>query len=429
MNDDRPATASDSRAERALLSACIQSKNARIAAKRIIFPADFYQPAHEDLFAAMIAMDRAGRTVDAATLRATLIESGKAIPENLILDLASDATVVPEAAADHAVIVRRWAQRRRLADTYRRGLQESMNPTVDPDRLAAESVTRFANLRDHGSGDLTALTLGEVMETREDDTPKWVIPGLIESGDRLILTGTEGIGKSTLSRQFCVMGAAGVHPFSGSIMPPIRAMIVDSENKPPQIRRGTRPLLAWIRDRTHSDDEAGVLSRVLIDTPGRIDITRDRTLARLHQAVDAFQPHLLVLGPIYKMAPKGLNSDEEASLFLAAVDTITDRGVAVVLEAHAGHTEESLTATRKQRALRPRGSSVLMGWPEFGLGLRGLGGGLADLEPWRGGREVRAWPTRVRRAPGNRWIETHPDDRPGQDEPPDGTEDPQGSLV
>ena len=47
-----------------------------------------------------------------------------------------------------------------------------------------------------------------------DPPSDWVIPGLLERGDRLIWTGFEGLGKSVVVRQLAVCAAAGVHPFT-----------------------------------------------------------------------------------------------------------------------------------------------------------------------------------------------------------------------
>lgn len=403
----------DPAAETALLAACLLSKNARIAAKRMMTPRDLYNPVHERLFAAMLALDRAGRNVDAVTVRAAVAgDSHPAAMEAALLAVATDTFAMPDSVRDYAAIVRRWSLKRTLAEAGRHITQQALSPTVSPDTLASEAVTRLAAIRDHGLGDIAALTLGELLDTT-DDGPRWVIPGLLEAGDRLILTGLEGAGKSVLARQLVIMTSAGLHPFLGSMVPPIKGMIVDCENKGGQVRRAARPLVSWIQETTGHTDP---LDRVLIDTPGRLDITSDRGLARLHQAIDAWQPDLVVMGPIYKMARRGLNKDEEADAYLAAVDTLTERGIAVILEAHAGHAQQDAGGRKTERALRPRGSSVLMGWPEFGLGLRALGGGIADLEPWRGGREARNWPSRLKRATGNRWVETHPEHRP---EPPE----------
>lgn len=429
---DRHEQMADRDAEVALLSACLWSKNARIEAKKHLLPPDLWWPQHEHVYTAMMHLDRHGKEVDPVTLRAALASARRAGDGlDALLVTLTTTTAVPEAVADYAAIVRQWALRRRIADAGRGLVQRALSPAESPERLATEAVTMLTGLRDTGT-DITAITLQELMAGDDaDDTPEWVIPGLMERGDRLMLTGTEGAGKSALLRQLSIMPAAGVHPFTGGIMPPIKALIVDCENKGKQVRRQTRPLLSWLRAQPGTSNP---MERVLLDTPGRINFMRDRDLSRVHQAIDAWQPDLVVLGPVYRMTPKALSNDDDAAPFLAALDTITGRGCALILEAHAGHGKSG-TGRNEQRDLRPRGSSALLGWPEFGYGLRGLNGGLADLEPWRGSREARAWPTRLRRAPGHRWVETHPDDRPPPEDHPERPvggadhDDPQGALV
>lgn len=422
---------SDEHAEKALLGACLASKNARIEARKVMGAGDFYQPAHEVLYNAMTVLDRHGKTVDPVTLRAALHAAGHAPHlltglERLLVEVYS-ASIVPteHGAADYAAIVHRWALRRRLRSEGLRLAQQAASPSETPERLAAQAVTALTGVRDASAGDATARTLAEVMAD-PDDEPTWAVPGLLETGDRLMLTGSEGAGKSALSRQIVTMAAAGVHPFTNGVIPPIRAYILDVENKEAQVRRQTRPLLDWLY-RQGADDPR---ERVLVDAvyPRRVNLLSDRDLSLIHQTIDAWQPHVVVLGPIYRMTPKALQTDDEAHPFLAALDTLTERGCALIVEAHAGHAQEG-AGKAQVRSLRPRGSSALLGWPEFGLGLRGLGGGLADLEPWRGHREARAWPGRLRRAAGNRWVETSPDERPG-DYPPEPPEDTgQGRLV
>lgn len=418
---------SDAGAEVALLNACLWSKDARIESRRYMTPADLYDPRHETIYSAMLLLDRHGKSVDAVTVQAALSAAGTftgSMPQ--VLTEVMLAQAAPGAVADYAAIVHGWALRRRLADEGRRLQQRALSPGEAPERLAAETVNRLTGIRDAGAGDATALSLSELMDGQDTD-PSWVIPGLLEAGDRLMLTGSEGAGKSALSRQIAVMAAAGLHPFTNAVIPPVRCLILDAENKPTQVRRQTRPLLDWLRDQGADNP----MERVLVDAiyPRRINLCNDRDLSRIHQTLDAWQPQIVVLGPIYRMSPRALQTDDEAHPFLAALDTLTERGCALVVEAHAGHAQEGV-GKAQARSLRPRGSSALLGWPEFGLGLRALGGGLADLEPWRGHREARSWPGRVRRAPGNRWIETYPDERPPVDAAPpgDGTLD-QSALL
>lgn len=425
---EAPQGMADMVAERALLEVCAWSKAARQEARKHLLPSDFYSPHHETIYTTMLALDRHGKTVDLVTLRAALDSAGhpshvRAGLEQILLGL-TDGTGHAEGVVDYAAIVHRYALRRRLHTAALALAQRATSPAETPERLAASAVNELVGIRDAGAGDTSAVTLGELME-HEDDAPRWVIPGLLEAGDRVMLTGSEGAGKSALSRQIAVMAAAGIHPFTETVMPPIRALIVDAENKDTQVRRQVRPLLQWL-DYFGAADPS---DRVLIDAvyPRRINLTSDRDLSRIHQVIDAFQPGLVVIGPIYRLTPRALQTDDDAHPFLAALDTLTERGCALLVEAHAGHAQEGAGTRQAARSLRPRGSSALLGWPEFGLGLRAVGHGVADLEPWRGHREARAWPTRMRRSAGNRWTETSPDDRgtPQQAE----AVDPQGALV
>ncbi|MGH8882567.1 MAG: AAA family ATPase, partial [Stackebrandtia sp.] len=75
-----------------------------------------------------------------------------------------------------------------------------------------------------------------------DEPYEWVVPGLLERGDRLILTGFEGLGKSMLIRQMATMMAAGLDPFKWTEMPPVRVLLIDLENSKRQSRRRFRPL-------------------------------------------------------------------------------------------------------------------------------------------------------------------------------------------
>src|SRR5207302_1603187 len=62
---------------------------------------------------------------------------------------------------------------------------------------------------------------------------------------RLILTASEGGGKSTLLRQIAVTLAAGLHPFRVSdYIDPARVLVLDCENSAASSRRKYRPLLA-----------------------------------------------------------------------------------------------------------------------------------------------------------------------------------------
>jgi replicative DNA helicase len=233
--------------------------------------------------------------------------------------------------------------------------------------------------------------LGDVL-LGEDDYD-WVVEDLLERGDRLMLTGGEGAGKSALLRQISILSSAGIHPFSFFRQAPIKVLVVDAENTEKQWRRESRPIVS--KAALHGNaNPADVLQ--LWCAP-RMDLTKDSHLSDVHQAMDDVKPDLLVIGPLYRLIPRAINSDDDAAPLLAALDTLRDRGVAMIIEAHAGHG----LGGGGERDMRPRGSAALMGWPEFGLGLMVDRGGKSSndfkLVRWRGDRDRRKWPARLSR--------------------------------
>lgn len=379
----------DYEAERAVLAACLVSKPARTEARKVLTGKDFDSPIHEVIWDAMSRLDRHDKPVDPVTINA-LVSSQRGAPQ-VMLDLVT-AFAQPDQVTHHAAIVRSWATKRRIYSLATSVQQKALNPDANAVGFAATVANQFAAIRDSGSlgDDITAMTLDEMSELEEPDMD-WVIEGLLERGDRLILTGGEGLGKSTMLRQIAIYAAAGLHPFKfGRRIPPIKALIYDSENSRNQIRRKIEPLRLDAAQRGQRSPG----QYVMIDCPGRIDLTRDRDLARLHNLLDAQQPDVVVIGPLYRLVPRALQTDDEASPLLAALDTIKDRGIALLIEAHAGHAHGA-----NGREWRPRGSSALMGWPEFGLGMKPVEDSThyCDVLPWRGARDERAWPTRLRR--------------------------------
>ena len=387
---------SDRQAELAVLAAAVESKPARLEARKHLTGRDFDDPRHEEIWDAISRLDRHGKAIDPMTLNSVLTGT-KA--QAVLVDVIT-TTALPDNMPEYASIVRSWSTKRQIESTARKVLREAMHPGVNATGFAASVVTQFAAIRDSGStsDDITALTVAELL-AQADDQPEWLIPGLLERRDRLMLTGEEGLGKSHLLRQFAIYAAAGIHPLDiDQRITPLRTTVIDCENTWSQVRRKIRPAVEFVR--RHGQDPA---ERMMVDCTSRMDITRDKDLARIHQLLDAQQPDLVVIGPLYRLVPRALQTDDDTAPVLAALDTIRDRGCALLMEAHAGHA----LGKGGTRDLRPRGSSSLMGWPEFGFGLRNIGAeGYADVVPWRGQREERDFPQRIKRAQDQsmRWI-------------------------
>jgi hypothetical protein len=232
----------DRNAELAVLACCLDSTVARDEAKKHLTGADFYIPAHEVIWDAMCGLDRKSEGVNPSRLMSEL--AGKA--EARILPSLIGYPAVNASIAEYARVVRAWGTKRRLYDEALRVQQRALSPAVEAETIAAETVTRFTQVRDSGiTEDVHSITLGELL-AQKDDEPDWLIPDLLERRDRLILTGEEGLGKSYLLRQFAIMAAAGLHPFNDLIhMKPVKVMVIDCENSEAQVRRKARGIAAY----------------------------------------------------------------------------------------------------------------------------------------------------------------------------------------
>jgi replicative DNA helicase len=236
----------------------------------------------------------------------------------------------------------------------------------------------------------------------------WIVPGLLERGERMIITGIEGGGKTWLCSQLAATIGGGVHPFTGAVLGQgergIRVTVIDCENSAVQSRRRFKRILAQV-DRLRCDagyDPAEWKQQIAIDIrPEGINLLRTKDVSWLEHAISATAPDLLVLGPLYKTFNADPSDETAARAVTAVLDGLRARhGFALLTEAHAGKGE----GVDGARRMAPIGSSLWMRWPEYGYGLRRARDArearaeLVDVVAWRGSREERQWPAQLRHA-------------------------------
>lgn len=227
----------------------------------------------------------------------------------------------------------------------------------------------------------------------------WLIPGVFERMDRLILTGLEGTGKSVLLSQIALTTAAGIHPFLGTQVGPHRnVLVVDAENSERQtIRRydRNRKMIERVCD-DEGVERPDWYSRVrFVLRPEGVELDDPRQLLRIEKAIIAAKPDLVVIGPLYRLHKLNTSDEDAAKELVRILDRLrVKHRFALISEAHVNH------GGKEGRALRPTGSSVFLRWPEFGLGLKPAQGtedeehpSRVNLVAWRGGREDRVWPS------------------------------------
>lgn len=300
-------------------------------------------------------------------------------------------------ATSYAGAVRTDALRRVASQMGQQLIMDAKDGGVAPAELLTNVRGQIDTAIDGAvTGKLNAKTLAEILDG--SDHYDWVIPGLLERQDRLILTGAEGAGKTTLARQVCVMAAAGLHPLNRDIdvhgrstaqmIQPVRVLVIDAENTEKQWRRATRHTAKLAA----ADGVLDPGQEMHVVAGHRIDVTRGVHLGEIHRLVDQHKPDLLYIGPLYKITHGAIMTDDDAAPLLVALDSLRERGLALLMEAHAAKGDGHGT-----RDLRPRGSAALMGWPEFGLGLHPFDDGSVELKRWRGDRDQRGWPTILER--------------------------------
>lgn len=370
-------------AEEAVIGACLLDARAIRFAGDVVQAEDFSDTTLGAAFAAMQTLHARNRSADPVTVLGVLTDAGiRGIDAARLFDLMH-TTPTAAGATQYARQVHDGAVRRRLWQFATRTQQLATGPGTTVE-IMNTARTEWDAVRGLTAEKLHAATLDEVLDgTDEYD---WLIPNLLERRDRLVLTGGEGAGKSTFVRQIAICAAAGIHPITFQTIDPVRVLVVDAENTETQWRRAVRPLVAKARQVGTADPGASLR----LACASRLDITTERDLGAVHRLIDEHKPDLLMIGPLYKLIPRAINSDDDAAPMLAALDSLRARGLALVMEAHAGH---AMTAGG-QRDLRPRGSSALLGWPEFGLGiaLDRDDPQLAHLVRWRGDRDQRDWP-------------------------------------
>jgi hypothetical protein len=386
---------------------------------QLLAPGDFYRPAHGFIHSTAQALVDNGEHADPITLNAALLAAGHLARTGGPLYLHQCAQTVPlvASAPAYADRIKSLALRRALIEAGTEIARRGYDPEGgDPADLAEDAVARVRDVRDAGRAaeDSPVQDMWDFLEG--EDTYDWIVPGLIERMDRLMLTGGEGGGKSVMLRQIATTLAAGIHPFTHepNEYGAAKVLVLDCENSAPQSRRRYRHLMN-VAAAQHMPVKRGQLH---IDCkPEGVDLTSAGGRSWLMRRVEQTMPDVLVIGPVYQLHTGDPNSEEHARrVTIALTEARLTARCALVMEAHAAKA----TGFGGPRGLAPAGSSLWLRWPEFGFGLRAVEDERsADedrarrLVPWRGMRDDRQFPQFLRQGHGHNawpWVPYQPID-------------------
>lgn len=385
----------DPAAEQALLAALLQNPDTVPGTETLLDPDDFYDPRHELVWTAIhTTITRDGAIPDPVTVANQLKATGD-LPRvaQLLPELATHPTANPLNTHAYARVIREHAIRRQLITRGTRFLQTADTATPDQLHTVLDDWYDFGDNLTHRLAGTTiagrpATPNIDDLLADPDDEPAWIIPGLLEHQDRVIVTAEEGAGKSTLLRQIAITAAAGIHPFTLEPITPIRVLHVDVENTHRQSKRRYRPLRIQAG---HKLDPTNLYIEI---RTGGVDLTQPEDATWLTQLCGTLRPDLLLIGPIYKLANGDPTEEKSAKPVAMTIDKIREKyDLGVILEAHSAKA----AGGQKKRPHEPYGWSGWMRWPEFGLWLNKDG----TISHWRGAREERDWPTSLQR--GGEW--------------------------
>lgn len=277
---------------------------------------------------------------------------------------------------------------------------EKLKQLIERDDLSAKQKIAKSNLIIATSTVSFVLDSGRLVKwtdflnESDKDSYDWVIPGLIERGERVIVVAAEGVGKTMLARQVGILCGAGIHPFSFQPIPRVRTLSVDLENPERIIRRTSRSIASQALHQSGGELDAYILTK-----PSGMNLLQATDRAILEEAIEEIKPHMLIIGPLYKafLDPGNRTSEAVAIEVAKYLDTLrVVYNCALWIEHHA-----PLGSGGSSRDLRPFGSAVWSRWPEFGISLLPdatiVGEYVYDIKHFRGARDERQWPLKIKR--------------------------------
>lgn len=296
----------------------------------------------------------------------------------------STATYCAHAVKDHA-------DRARITASVTRAYQALTASPRPTEEVLAELGAELDIAEARVSSGLDVIDFDEMYATPDESRP-WVMPGMLRTNERLIITGPEGGGKSVLIAQMCLGASMGLNTLSLDVdaHEPLRVLMLDVENDRLQIKANMRKVWRYLDELS-----GGVKPQIEWVNTRDIDLADPVERQKVIRLAKERMPQLMYMGSLYKLAPEGEKSDAQFTHVSRTVDRIrSETGTSVLIEAHTGHGMQN----DRNGTMRPYGSSMWLRWPEFGVAMLPQKGKPVKIGHWRGARsDDREWPGGLRR--------------------------------
>lgn len=396
---DYPDTVPDQNivAERAVLGAMLWSGPAVNIARLELTAASFYRPQNAELFATICDLEDQGHRVDFQLLITHLAAQKKLGTDGTITNYIHDLWHDCITAANieyHAREVRSAARVRALQAEHQRLGQALAQAAQNGDTealldMAAQQSIALQLITDAPASDapVEGLSMWDEFVTSKSGEDRWIVAGLIQRHDVIMILAAPGAGKSFLSRQVCTSLAAGLHPFDLKRIPPVRTLLVDLENAPGQVAEESLPLLGQVK---RLGDWVGDRGWVWMRPEG-LNLRRHDDAMLFERVIAETRPDVVAFGSLYNAYQRGSSDwDTAASEVQEVLKRIRKRyNVAFWLEHHMPRAVGGHTGT-------PFGGTSWERWPTHGRVLRRAHDKLAvyllEAGTFRGDRGARELP-------------------------------------
>ena len=305
----------------------------------------------------------------------------------------------------YAARLRDDTAKRHAVAALTRGLQRLNSNDSVADEVVMDVQAELAALPQPATTNDDTWTIEDLMSL-DIEYEKFTLPLLLRRNERLVLTGSEGGGKSVFVYQLLTGAAFGVDTFTMEKVEPQRVLFLDVENNEMQARANLDKIVPTLREiAPDALPEWRSMKRRVVD----LLASKDR--ADVIRRIIHYKPDVLYMGTAYKLTDVTDDTHRSVRAIQSVVDRIRQEiDCTVIVEHHAGHGHMN-----DRNNMRPEGSSYWLRWPDFGYGMQPLqtnnGQRLMRLGAWRGDRATdRKFPVAVKQSTVLPWSPVYADE-------------------
>jgi len=361
---------------------------------------DDFSPGDRQQLAEIIERGMVDGDLQAAWVKDEAIRLGKPSPNFVASIISAGFTGTVEY---YGTRLREESIKRHAAAALTRGMNR-LKTYDDPHVALMELRAELDALPSVADNDEDTWTLQDIMRLNQPPE-NFTLPGMLQKNERLVLTGTEGGGKSVFVYQLLTGAAFGVDTLTLEKHEPKRVLFLDVENNEFQAKNNLDKIVPTLQQMTDVQPEWRSMKRRVVN----LLATKDR--ADVIRRVVHYNPDILYMGTAYKLTDVA----DEQHRAVRAIQSVVDRirqevSCSIVIEHHAGHGFQN-----DRNKMRPEGSSYWLRWPDFGYGMIPLQTSnnrrLMKLAPWRGDRaDNRTYPMAVREGDVMPWVPIYKDE-------------------